>query len=84
MEKIIDDFSTNVKMSAREAEIICRLKKGADCCAFLCVSPTGFECIRMDYPTNTSIFDRLKKGTMNAKFEGGGDGCAWEDELKED
>ena len=45
------------------------------------MSPTGFECIRLSYPANGIIFDRLEKGTMNAKGEGGWKGCAWEGEI---
>jgi hypothetical protein len=77
MEKIIGDWTTEVRMSKEEAEKVCRLGQMDKCCAFLCVSANGFECIRMSYPMNGSIFDRLEKGTMNAKGEGGWKGCAW-------
>jgi len=78
MEAKIGDFSTNVSMTGEEAKTICKLGQGEKCCAFLVVSSTGFECIRMDYPTNTTIFTRLKDGTMNAKGEGEWEGCYWE------
>ena len=78
MEKIVGDFSTEVFLSIDEAKQICRLGQGEKCCAFLAVGTQGFSCIRMNYPTNTSIFDRLEKGTMNAKGRGGWKGCAWE------
>lgn len=78
MEKIIDEFSTLVKLEGNEPERICKLGQGEKCCAFLVTSPTGFECIRMDYPTNMSIFNRLEKGTMTAKGEGEWKECAWE------
>lgn len=81
MEKIVGDFSTEVKLSAEEAKDICHLGKGEKCCAFLVMSPTGFECIRLSYPVNSTIFDRLEKGTMNAKGRGGWAGCAWEGEI---
>ena len=81
MEKIIGDSSTLVKMSIDEAEEICKLGKGKECCAFLVMSPIGFECCRMDYPNNSLIFSRLKEGTINAKGEGGWKSCAWEKEL---
>ena len=81
MEKVIGDWSTLVKMSADEAEGICKLGQGEKCCAFLVMAPTGFECIRMSYPTNISIFDRLEKGTMVAKGERGWEGCAWKGEI---
>jgi len=79
MEKIVGDWSTDVKLSDDEAVSICRLGQGPGCCAFLVMAPTGFECIRMSYPTNSSIFSRLEDGTMNAKGEGGWEGCAWEE-----
>jgi hypothetical protein len=82
MEKIVGDWTTEVKMSAEEAKDICRLGQMEKCCAFLVAAPTGFECIRMSYPMNSTIFDRLKNGTMNAKGEGGWKDCAWEEELK--
>lgn len=77
MEKIVGDWSTEVLMEGDEAKDICKLGKGEECCAFLTVSGKGFECIRMSYPANGSIFSRLKDGTMNAKGRGGWDGCAW-------
>ncbi|MCR4306979.1 MAG: hypothetical protein NUV80_00230, partial [Candidatus Berkelbacteria bacterium] len=64
MEKI-------VKISDEEAKEICKLGKLSECCAFLVCGGDGFECIRMSYPNNGIIFDRLEKGTMNAKGRGG-------------
>lgn len=81
MEKIIGDWSTEVKLSDDEAKTICGIGQGDKCCAFLTMSPTGFECIRLSYPANVTIFKRLEKGTMNAKGEGGWKGCAWEGEI---
>jgi len=81
LEKIIGDWSTEVRMSADEAKSICNLGD-KNCCAFLAVSGGGFECIRMSYPMNGTIFKRLEEGTMNAKGEGGWKDCAWEEELK--
>ncbi len=84
MEKIIGDFHTEIKMTGEEAKEICKLGGLSECCAFLVVGGNGFECIRMSYPTNGSIFSRLEKGTMNAKGEGGWKGCGWEKELEKE
>jgi hypothetical protein len=84
MEKIIGDFGTEVRMTGDEVKEICKLGKGAECCAFLVCGSNGFECIRMSYPNNSTIFARLEAGTMNAKGEGGWAGCAWEGELKDE
>lgn len=81
MEKIIGDFSTEVSLSGDEAKSICKLGQGEKCCAFLTIDSSGFNCIRMAYPLNSTIFDSLKKGTTNAKGEGGWKGCAWEGEI---
>jgi hypothetical protein len=81
MKKVIGDWSTMVELTGEEAKSICRLGQGSPCCAFLVVGAGGFECIRMAYPMNASIFTRLEDGTMNAKGEGGWKGCAWKDEL---
>lgn len=81
MEKIIEDFSTEVRLSGDEAESICKLGQCEECCAFLAADSSGFNCIRMAYPLNSTIFDRLKKGTINAKGEGGWEGCVWEGEI---
>ena len=81
MKKIVGDWTTEVKLSADEAKSICRLGQMEKCCAFLVMSSTGFECIRMSYPDNSTIFDRLKKGTMTAKGEGGWEGWAWHGEI---
>ena len=82
MEKIIGNWSTRAIMTGGEAKDICKLGQGEDVCAFLVASVSGFGCIRMDYPTNTPIFSRLKDGTINAKGEGGWKGCVWVDELE--
>lgn len=81
MEKIISDWSTEVELTGDEAREICRLGQNEECCAFLVIAPIGFECIRMSYPTNSSIFTRLENGTVNAKGKGGWEGCVWKDEL---
>ena len=75
MEKIIGDYSTELKMTGDEAKDICKLGKGEDCCAFLVCGSGGFECIRLSYPANGHIFKRLEDGTMNAKGHGGWGGC---------
>jgi len=82
MEKIIKDFSTTIKLSFEEAKNICKLGQGEKCCAFLVMTSKGFECIRMDYPTNTSIFTRLEEGKMNAKGTGCWKGCPWNGYLE--
>ena len=79
MKKIVGAWSTEVKLTDEEVKSICKLGQGPECCAFLVVGAKGFECIRMSYPANSSIFSRLEKGTMNAKGEGGWKGCAWEE-----
>lgn len=78
MEKLVFDWHTEVRMTGDEAKEICKLGQGEEVCAFLVVSAAGFECIRMSYPANGSIFKRLDEGTMNAKGTGGWKGCAWE------
>ena len=80
MDKIIGDSSTLVTLSGDEVKDICKLGQGDKCCAFIVMSPTGFECIKMGYPANVAIHKRLKEGTMNAKGEGGWKDCAWEDD----
>ena len=81
MKKIIGSDTTKVMMSGEEAEAVCRLGRGSKCCAFLIINPEGFECIRMSYPLNDTIFSRLRNGTMNAKGEGGWEGCAWKEKI---
>jgi hypothetical protein len=77
MEKIVGDWSTEVRMSGDEAKEICNLGKGSECCAFIVVGGGGFECAK-GTSVGSHIFRRLKEGTMNAKREGGWKGCAWE------
>lgn len=78
MEKIIGDWTTKVKLSPDEAKSICKLGEGKECCAFLVCGGDGFECIRMSYPANGSIFTQLDEGTMNAQGRGGWKDCAWQ------
>lgn len=82
MQKIEGAFSTEVRLEDEESETICKFRGGVECCAFLGADGKGFRCLRMDYPLNETIFNRLKDGTMNAKGKGGWSGCAWEEELK--
>ena len=82
MKKIVSDFSTQLELTADEAKNICKLGQGEKCCAFLVMAPSGFECIRMYYPTSAVIFDRLNKGTMNAQGRGMWPECFWSDEHK--
>jgi len=83
MKKIIGEWSTEIRLLPEEAESICRLGQGEKCCAFLVAGGSGFECIRMSYPTNSIIFKRLDDGTMNAKGLGEWKGCPWKDESKD-
>lgn len=73
MKKHVGAFNTILYLTDKEAKKICRLGKGEKCCPWLVVSKKGFECYRMNYPANTSIHDRVDKGTMNAK----GKECDW-------
>lgn len=84
MEKIIGDWSTEIRLTGDEVKEICRLGQGEKCCAFLVAGGNGFECIRMSYPANGHIFERLEKGTMNAKGQGRWEGCPWEESLKDE
>ena len=77
MKERIGEFNTNILLEGDEPKDICKLGQGKECCAFLVVGIEGFECIRMDYPNNISIFARLDDGTMNAKGQGEWDGCPW-------
>lgn len=77
MEKIVGDWNSKVTMSADEAKDVCKMGRDRECCAFLVCGTAGFECVRMSYPMNESIFSRLKNGTMRAKGEGEWAGCAW-------
>lgn len=83
MEKVIGDWSTEVRMTGEEAKSVCKLGRGEECCAFLVCGANGFECIRMSPSFNAVIFSRLKEGTMSAKGEGGWEGCAWEEKGSE-
>ena len=81
MKKIIHDWATEIEMSPEEASEICRLGQGKKCCAFLVAGASGFECVRLSN-LNSTIFERLEKGTMNAQGRGGWTGCGWEGEIE--
>jgi len=81
MKKIVGDWTTEVELTDDEAKEICLAGKGAECCAFLAMDAKGWECLRMSFPTNNVIFQRLEDGTMTAKGRGGWKGCAWEGEV---
>ncbi len=77
MKAEIGDWNTTWHLENDEPATICKLGQGEKCCAFLVCDSKGFQCARMDYPTNTAILARLKEGTMNAKGEGMWPGCPW-------
>ncbi len=81
MEKVVGDWGTEVKMSGEEAKDVCRPGQGKECCAFLKERSSGFSCIRLSYPANSTIFSRLAGGSTNAgsnaRGKGGWKGCAW-------
>ena len=79
MKIIEEDWSTLIELEGDEPKDICKLGQGNRCCAWLVVSSEGFECLRMDYPNNTSIDTRIRNGTIAAKGEGGWDGCPWKE-----
>lgn len=81
MKKIISDWSTEIILTGNEPRDICKLGQGEETCAFLVGGSRGFECWKLSFPNNASIYDRLDKGTMNAKGEGGWPGCPWEDKI---
>ena len=81
MKKIVSDRSTEIRLDDTEAKNICKLGEGEKSCAFLAPTGDGFECIRMSYPANGSIFSRLEEGAMNAKGKGGWEGCPWQESL---
>lgn len=82
MEKIIHDFTTEIRLTGDEAKEICRLGRGDECCAFLVCGADGFECVRMSRPS--LIFRRIKEGTMNAKGQGEWEGCPCSAAARED
>lgn len=81
MVKIVGDWSTDVKLTNAEAETICRFGQREKTCAFIYLDKDGFGCMRMVSELSAGILDRLKKGTINAKGEGGWEGCAWEGQV---
>jgi len=76
MKRIIGAFSTVVQLDNEEVRSICKLGQGQKCCAFL-VMGSGFECVRMDPSISRTIFNRLENNSINARGEGGWEGCAW-------
>jgi hypothetical protein len=73
MEKITTDDTTRLFLTPEEAKTICRLGQGSNCCPFLTVSE-DFVYVRMDYPFNVYIHQRIREGTMKAK----GGPCDWD------
>lgn len=78
MRKIIGDFNTVLILEKDEPKMICRLGQGEKCCPWLVGGANGFECWRMNYPSNSSISHRIDEGTMNAK----GKECDWDKVAK--
>jgi hypothetical protein len=80
MKAKVGDWTTEVEMTAQEAQEICKLGQMGECCAFLGIGSNGFECLRMT-DVSVHILDRLEKGTMNAKGRGGWEGCYWKGKI---
>lgn len=81
MELIQHSSSSEVLLEIEEAKTICGFGDGEKCCAFLTSGRDGLQCVRMSYPLNSAIFKKLENNTSTAKYEGGGEGCYWKDEL---
>jgi len=67
MTKRTNDDTTVLFLTGDEVKSICRVGQGATCCPYVVVGAKGFECWRMNYPSNGFIVDRIYHGTMNAK-----------------
>jgi hypothetical protein len=74
MRKEVGDWNTVLFPNDEELKEICRLGKGSECCPFLVCGSDGFECWKMNYPSNTILHNRVDAGTMNAK----GKPCDWD------
>lgn len=75
MRKEVGDWNTVLFLEGDETKEICKLGQGEACCPFLVCGGNGFECWKMNYPNNMTIYSRIDKGTMNAK----GKGCSGEE-----
>ena len=50
---------------------VCKIGQGNDCCRYLVMAPTGFECAKLDLSLKLTLDQRVRIGSMNAK----GDNC---------
>lgn len=50
---------------------ICKLGQGNDCCRYLVMAPTGFECGKLDPALKRTLDQRVKSRAMHAW----GDNC---------
>lgn len=69
MKKYTGDWNTILYLEGDEVKTICRLGQQEKTCPFLVCGADGFECWLMNYPSNETIYSRIKAGTMNAKGE---------------
>jgi hypothetical protein len=67
MTKLTTDDTTVLFLTGDEVKTICHVGQGHICCPYVVVGGNGFECWRMNYPSNGFIVDRIYHGTMNAK-----------------
>jgi len=72
----------NPKLS-KEQLTKCKMGQNKYTCAFIILSPDGFECARMDMTINQTIFKRIEAERIIAQGEGGWPGCIWDDELNQ-
>ena len=77
MREVMADEGTEIFLEGDEPKKVCKLGQGSECCAFLVAGEGEFRCWKLNYPSNTIIWDRVEKGTMNAKGKGGWVGCYW-------
>ncbi len=69
-----------MKITNEESSNVCRLRQGSKCCAFLGLGAKGWECLKADPKCRITLERRLMNGSMNAKGEGGWEGCKYKEE----
>ena len=68
MKAVVNEYSTEIKLSPEEFKEFCKPGQGVETCVWAVVSGDGFECLYYNKPL--SLFGRWKKGLTSAKRNG--------------
>lgn len=64
-----------MKLTTDQAKEICKVGQGEDCCIYLTMGESGWDCAKSDPFLKEHLYQKWLAGTTNAKGVGDADDC---------